>query len=106
MCVIAVVGVAPCQCLWPGGHQITSPARISTLASPSHWVQPQPEVTISVCPSGWVCQAERAPGSKVTLAHDTRDGAGGEFSMSTRTAPVKYCSGPFNEGWEPARLSS
>ena len=46
--------------------QITSPARISTIGSPSHWVQPQPAVTISVWLSGWVCQLERAPGSKVT----------------------------------------
>ena len=28
----------------------------------------EPAVTTSVCPSGWVCQAVRAPGSKVTLA--------------------------------------
>ncbi|CAH1662990.1 hypothetical protein CHELA40_12330 [Chelatococcus asaccharovorans] len=27
---------------------------------------PQPDTTISVCPSGCVCQAVRAPGSKVT----------------------------------------
>jgi tryptophan halogenase len=52
MCVIDVVGDAPCQCLWPGGHQITSPARISTMSSPSHWVQPQPLVTMSVWPRG------------------------------------------------------
>jgi hypothetical protein len=29
VCVIAVVGVAPCQCFSPGGIQITSPGRIS-----------------------------------------------------------------------------
>jgi hypothetical protein len=105
MCVIEVVGDAPCQCLWPGGHQITSPARISTMASPSHWVQPQPAVTSRVWPSGWVCQAERAPGSKVTLAHETREGAGALLSGSIRTVPVKYSSGPFIEGCEPTRLS-
>jgi hypothetical protein len=32
---MTVAAVAPCQCLWPGGHQTTSPARISTFASPS-----------------------------------------------------------------------
>jgi uncharacterized membrane protein YeiH len=98
-------GVAPCQCLWPGGHQITSPARISTLASPSHWVQPQPAVTIRVWPSGWVCQAERAPGSKVTLAHETRAGAGGAFRGSMRTVPVKYSSGPLHRGLGALRVS-
>src|SRR3954447_21402889 len=106
MCVIAVVGVAPCQCLWFGGHQITSPARISTMGSPSHCVQPQPDVTISVCPSGCVCHALRAPGSNVTLAHDTRAGAGGEFNGSMRTVPVNHSAGPFIEGCDPARLSS
>jgi hypothetical protein len=67
MWVMAVVAVAPCQCLWPGGHQMTSRVRISSFCSPSHWVQPLPAVTISVCPQWVVCQAERAPGSKVLL---------------------------------------
>src|SRR5207253_6708918 len=52
MWVIAVVGVAPCQCLCFGGHQITSPGRISTIGPPSHWVHPQPAATINVWPSG------------------------------------------------------
>src|SRR4051794_5074612 len=106
MCVRAVVGVAPCQCLWPGGHQMTSPARISTMGSHSHWVQPQPEVTIKVCPSGWLCQAVRAPGSKVTLAHETRAGGGGAFNGSIRTVPVNHSAGPFIDGCDPGRLSS
>src|SRR5439155_26581718 len=106
MCVIAVVGEAPCQCLWPGGHQITSPARISTIASPSHWVQPQPKVTIKVWPSGCVCQFERAPGSNVTLAHGWRAGAGGELSGSMRTVPVNQSAGPFKDACDPARFSS
>src|SRR3954451_13334892 len=104
MWVIAVVGVAPCQCLCPGGHEITSPGRISSIGPPQHCVQPQPEVTINVCPSGCVCQALRAPGSKVTLAPRTRAGAGGSNSGSMRTVPVKYSAGPFPEGREPARL--
>src|SRR6476469_8367297 len=106
MCVMAVVDVAPCQCLWPGGHQMTSPARISTRDSPSHCVQPQPAVTIKVCPSGCVCHAVRALGSKVTAAHDTRAGGGGALSGSIRTVPVNHSSGPFIEGCEPARFSS
>jgi len=48
MWVIAVVGVAPCQCFTPGGHQTTSPARISSTSSSEHWVQPTPDVTIRV----------------------------------------------------------
>src|SRR5579883_251675 len=95
ICDIPVLGVAPCQCLWFGGHQMTSPARISTIGSPSHWVQPKPDVTTRVCPSGCVCQAERAPGSNVTIPAVTREGSGAWIIGSIRTAPVKYSSGPF-----------
>src|SRR5205809_3881899 len=77
MCVIAVVAVAPCQCFSPGENQMTSPGRISSLGPPQRCAQPQPAVTINVWPSGWVCQAVRAPGSKVTLAPATRAGSGG-----------------------------
>src|SRR5437660_2761934 len=34
MCVIAVFGVAPCQCFTPAGIQITSPFRISSIGPP------------------------------------------------------------------------
>jgi hypothetical protein len=44
-------------------------------------------------------------GSKMTLAQETRAGAGGAFRGSMRTVPVKYSTGPFWDGWEPARLS-
>ena len=67
-CVIEVVGVAPCQCLSFDGHQIISPGRISTFGWPSLCTQPQPDVTMRVCPSGCRCHAVRAPGSKVTIA--------------------------------------
>ena len=63
---MAVVGVAPCQCFSPGANQTTSPGRISSTGPPSRWTRPQPDITISVWPSGWVCQAVRAPGSNVT----------------------------------------
>ena len=70
MWVMAVVGVAPCQCrLWQG-HQMMSPARISVLGPPSHWVQPTPSVTMRVWPRGCVCQWVRAPGWKVTIPLD------------------------------------
>src|SRR3984957_178952 len=105
MWLMAVVGGAPCQCLWFGGHQTTSPARISTIGPPSHCVQPHPEVTSSVCPRGWVCQAVRAPGSNVTLAHETRAGSGAVFNGSMRTFPVNQVAGPFSEGCDPARFS-
>src|ERR1700730_3160519 len=34
MCVMAVVGVAPCQCFSPGENQTTSPGRISSKGPP------------------------------------------------------------------------
>src|SRR5437588_9980247 len=76
--LIAVVALAPCQCFSPGGHTTTSPARISRFGPPQHCTQPQPEVTISLWPNGWVCQAVRAPGSNVTSAPETRDGSAAE----------------------------
>ena len=76
MWVMAVVGAAPCQCFSPGANQTTSPGRISSTGPPSRCTQPQPAVTISVWPSGCVCQAVRAPGSKVTMAPPTRAGSG------------------------------
>src|SRR5881227_2253015 len=106
MCVIAVVGVAPCQCLSFGGHQTTSPGRISTFGPPSLCTHPHPDVTIRVCPSGWVCHAVRAPGSNVTLAPSERAGWCASNKGSTRTVPVKYSAGPWPEGCEPLLLIS
>src|SRR5438309_1959853 len=106
MCVMAVVGAAPCQCFSPGGNQITSPGRMSSIGPPQRCAQPQPAVTIRVWPSGWVCQAVRAPGSKVTLAPATRAGSGAWNRGSTRTVPVKYSAGPLPEGCEPFLLMS
>src|SRR5438046_862619 len=106
MCVSAVVGVSPCQCFSPGENQIMSPGRISSIGPPQRCAQPQPAVTIRVWPSGWVCHAVRAPGSKVTLALATRAGADKLIRGSTRTTPVKYSAGPLPEGCEPHRLIS
>src|SRR5262249_4216494 len=105
-CVIAVVGVAPCQCFSCGGHQTTSPGRISTLGPPSLCTHPHPDVTISVCPRGCVCQALWAPGSNVTCAPRARAGSGASNSGSMRTVPVKYSSGPLPEDCEPFFLIS
>src|ERR1051326_252730 len=76
MWVMAVVGVAPCQCFSPGENHTTSPGRISSIGPPQRCAQPHPAVTMSVCPSGCVCHAVRAPGSKVTLAPCTNAGSG------------------------------
>src|SRR5438128_6159554 len=106
ICVIAVVGVAPCQCFSPGGNQITSPGRISSIGPPQRCAQPQPAVTIKVWPSGCVCHAVRAPGSKVTLAPETRPGWAASNSGSIRTVPVNQSAGPLPEGCEPLLLIS
>src|SRR5436305_13997504 len=106
MYVTAVVGVAPCQCFSPGGNQITSPGRISSMGPPQRWTRPQPAVTIRVWPSGWVCHAVRAPGSNVTLELLARAGSGVWNRGSMRTVPVKYSAGPLPEGCEPLLLMS
>src|SRR5205823_4817799 len=106
MCVMAVVGVAPCQCFSFGGHQTTSPGRISTFGPPALCTHPNPDVTIRVWPSGCLCHAVRAPGSNVTLAPRTRAGSGASNSGSMRTVPVNQSAGPFAEGCDPLLLIS
>src|SRR6266566_2603105 len=106
MCVIAVVGVAPCQCFSPGANQITSPGRISSIGPPSRCAHPRPDVTINVWPRGCVCQAVRAPGSNVTLAQATRPGSGAWNRGSIRTVPVNQSAGPLFEGCDPLPLIS
>src|SRR5208283_2038321 len=106
ICVMGVVGAAPCQCFSPGANQTTSPGRISSTGPPQRCARPHPAVTTSVCPSGCVCHAVRAPGSKVTLAPCTRAGSGAANSGSMRTVPVNQSAGPLPEGCVPARLIS
>src|SRR5690349_21735725 len=106
MCVMAVVAVAPCQCFSLGAIETTSPGRISSIGPPQRCARPQPAVTIKVWPSGWVCQAVRAPGSKVTIAPPTRAGSSRWKRESMRTVPVKYSAGPLPDGCEPMRLMS
>src|SRR6266436_7202727 len=101
ICVIALVGIAPCQCFSLGGNQTTSPGRISSTGPPSRCAHPRPDMTINVWPSGCVCQAVRAPGSNVTLAPRTRAGSGGSNSGSMRTVPVNQSAGPLVELCEP-----
>src|SRR5437899_12496110 len=106
MCVMAVVGVAPCQCFSPGENQTTSPGRISSIGPPSRCARPQPAVTIRVWPNGCVCQAVRAPGSNVTLAPTARAGAVAWNKGSIRTVPVNQSAGPLLDGCEPTLLIS
>src|SRR6476646_9803587 len=106
MCDMAVVGAAPCQCFSPGSNQTTSTGRISSIGPPSRCTRPQPNVTISVCPSGCVCHAVRAPGSNVTALPAARAGALAANRGSIRTVPVNQSAGPFAEGREPLRLIS
>src|SRR5271154_7091421 len=103
-CVMAVVGIAPCQCFSPGGNQITSPGRISSIGPPQRCAQPQPAVTTKVWPRGWVCHAVRAPGSNLTLAPEARPGSGTSNSGSIRTVPVNQSAGPCLDGCEPLLL--
>src|SRR3954453_19061864 len=106
MWVMAVAGEAPCQCFSPGGDQTTSPGPTPPPGPPHRWARPRPAVTTSVCPSGWVCQAVRAPGSKVTLAPATRAGSGAWKSGSMRTLPVNQSVGPLPDGVAPLRVIS
>src|SRR4051794_40557092 len=106
MWVTAVVAVVPCQCFTPGGMRTTSPGFISCTLPPHCCTQPAPAVTMSVCPAGWVCHAERAPGSNVTLPPDVRDGAVASNSGSIRTEPVNHSALPLADGCEPLRTTS
>src|SRR3979490_2081585 len=99
--LIAVVGLAPCQCFSPGSNHTTSPGRISSTGPPFRCTHPAPETTIRVCPSGCVCHAVRAPGPKVTQAPDTSAGSGAWNNGSTRTVPVNQSVGPLPDGCEP-----
>src|SRR5262245_45706639 len=106
MCVTPVMAVAPCQCFSPGENQITSPGLICSIGPPQRCARPQPDVTIKVCPRGWVCHAVRAPGSNVTLALTARPGAIASNRGSMRTLPVKYSADPFRGGCDPLFLIS
>src|SRR5712664_3940029 len=103
MCVMPLVGEAPCQCFSPGGIHTTSPGRISLIGPPTACTRPTPEITYSVWPSGCECQAVRAPGSKDTRVETIRAGASAAMIGSCQTVPVKYSLGASRVGREPAR---
>src|SRR4051794_34552230 len=101
ICVMPVVAEVPCQCFTPGAIRTTSPGLISCFAPPHSCTPPSPGVTIRICPTGWVSQPERAPGSNVTCPPETRDGSTAPNRGSTRTEPVKDWAEPLADGCEP-----
>jgi hypothetical protein len=59
-----------------GGIQTVSPADTFRIGPPQVCTCPTPDVMCNVWPSGWVCQAVRAPGSKRTEAERKFAGSG------------------------------
>src|SRR3954471_2726357 len=103
MWVMAVSAVPPCQCFTPGSVQMTSPAAMSCRWPPHSCTQPEPEVTISVWPAGWVCQAVLAHGVKETSAElKLRLGVASNRGL-TVTSPVNVSAGPAPAGRESLR---
>lgn len=58
-------------------------------------------VTISACPSGWICHAARAPGSNVTEPAAPRPAPFALWNAPTLTVPVNQSAGPFIAGRDP-----
>src|SRR3954469_4535187 len=101
-----VFGPAPCQCFSLGGIHTVSPALISRIGPPFACTRPTPEITCSVCPSGCVCHAVRAPGSKLTRPARMRAGAGASMIGSCHATPVNDSFGCRRVGTEPLGLMS
>ena len=104
MWLIAVVGVAPCQCFSPGGHTTTSPARISRLGPPEHRTHPHPAVSA----------ADRrflvgpVPGAPGVLVASACSGHGFKFAPVLGAALADLVSGVARTDLEflsPARLA-
>jgi hypothetical protein len=55
-CFMARAALAPFQCFSPGANHTTSPGGISSTDPPQRCARPTPDVTMSVWPSGCVCQ--------------------------------------------------
>src|SRR6266436_7954550 len=106
ICAMAVVGLAPCQCFSPGGIHTVSPGLISRIGPPQVYTRPSPATTWRVWPSGWVCHAVRAPGSKLTRAARMRAGAGASMIGSCHTVPVNQSPGIRRDGTDPDSLMS
>src|ERR1017187_242504 len=106
MCSMPCSGVAPCQCFSPGGIHTVSPARTGRIGPPQVCTWPMPEVMCNVCPSGWVCQAVRAPGSKRTQAERKSAGSGVWMIGSCHTVPVKLGALMRRDGRDPQAIMS
>src|SRR5450830_1619974 len=106
MCSMPCSCVAPCQCFSPGGIQTVSPARTWRIGPPQVCTWPMPDVMCKVCPSGWVCQAVRAPGSKRTQAERRSAGSGAWMMGSCHTVPVKLGAPIRRDGRDPQAIMS
>src|SRR5580704_4101615 len=83
----------------------TSPGLSTCGFSPLKQIRPMPERQYSVCPTGWACQAVRAPGVKVTTEPPIRDGASVTTTGSWNTTPVKVSAAPRLVCRDPARTT-
>jgi len=105
MCVMAVVAVAPCQCFSPGGIQITSPGRISSIVPPHAARGRRPPSRLGLA------QRMRVPGGpSAGLKRDTGTGhacwIGGREKRVYTYCAVNHSAGPLPEGREPLLLMS
>ena len=105
MCVIAVVGAAPCQCFSLGANETTSPGRISSIGPP-----------FALRPAATGGHDQRLTermgvprGASAGLERDARAANTRRWASnreSIRTLPVKYSSCPWRDGCEPLLLIS
>jgi hypothetical protein len=103
---MAVVGAAPCQCFSPGANQTTSPGRIPSIGPPQRCARPHPAVRTRVWPSGCVCHAVRAPGSKRYAGVLNPCRIGGLKERIDRHGPSEPLCRPLAEGCELTLLIS
>src|SRR6185369_5699515 len=73
--------------------------------SPWKQMRPTPDEQKSVCPTGWECQAVRAPGVNVTTEPPRREGASAVITGSWNTTPVKVSAAPRLVFRAPARMT-
>ena len=106
MCVMAVVGVAPCQCFSPGGTNDVAGADF--LDGAARALRP----AAAGGDDQRLAERMRVPGgARAGLEGDAgaaarAPGSGGSKSGSMRTVPVNQSAGPLPEGWVPLRLMS
>jgi hypothetical protein len=69
-------------------------------------IRPTPERQYSTCPTGWACQAVRAPGVNETTVARMREGAWPTTTSSCHTVPVKLAAAPCRVGRSDARMTA